>query len=69
MFDLGNIVGVSGLTTPALTWKFSGVEQAWVAAGHGVLVKVAGEMGKYGSVYGEIYRSVGHLEQVLVNCG
>ena len=50
MFDLGNIVGVSGLTTPALTWKFSGVEQAWMAAGLGVLVNVAGAIDQNGVI-------------------
>ena len=53
MSNLGNIVEVFGLTTPALEWKFSGVEQAWVAAGRGVLVKVASEMEQNGSVYQE----------------
>ena len=30
VFDFGNIVDVFGLVTPAIGWKFSGVEQAWV---------------------------------------
>ena len=53
VFNLGNIVEVFGRTTPALEWKFSGVEQAWMAAGRGVLVKVAGAMDQNGSVYQE----------------
>ena len=75
MFNLGYTIEVFGRTTPAFEWKFSGVEQAWMAAGLGVLVNVAGAMDQNGGDYpaqnGSVYQEptvikngiIGHREE------